>query len=501
MTLLSCLRRPVQLHPDSPALLEDDRVITYRQFDAGVRRGAARLLAMGLQRGDRVAILMDNSARYLELVFAAATAGLIAVPINTRWIAEDILYALGDCGATMLFVDRRFLAMANVLREQGARVTVGFAGDGECPADLADYRAEESADAAVFPQPEPDDTVLLLYTSGTTGGPKGAMWTHRNAYANAVSSAADGLVDCDPVLHVLPLFHAGSYLVVLPTMLQGRVQTFLRAFSPEAVLETIQRYRIAYPVMVPSMWNMLLSHPGFDQCDLSSVRVAGWGASPMPLPLQEMLIGKFPGRRYFEVYGLTEGGIVIIGDRTAPAVWAGQPACGADVRIFDDDDREVPTGTPGEVVVRSESVMKGYWNRPEINREVLRGGWLHTGDIGSFDEQHRLSVFDRKKDMIKTGGENVFSPEVESRIMEHPAVLEAAVIAVPHEKWIETIRAVVSLRPGARLTEAELIAWCRERMTHFKCPTSVEFLEVLPKTASGKVLKHALRKKAAAAGG
>jgi acyl-CoA synthetase (AMP-forming)/AMP-acid ligase II len=500
MNLLNCLRRPTLLRPDSPAILETDRIVTYAQFHAGVQRGAARLLAFGLQRGERVAVLMDNSTLYCELVFAAATAGVVTVPLNTRWNTEDVAFALSDSGSSLLIVDQRFVAIATALRQQNPALRLGFAGHGACPESFADYRAGETpSDRATFPQPEPDEVVMLLYTSGTTGGPKGAMWTHRNAWAHAVNMAADGLVDADPVLHVLPLFHAGSYLILLPAMLQGMAQTFLPGFDPRAVLECIARHRVAYPTMVPSMWNMVLNHPAFDSADLSSVRTAGWGASPMPLPLQEQLMTKLPGRRYFEVYGLTEGGIVVAGTKTEPAAWAGPPACGADVRIFDDEDRELAAGEPGEVVVRGDGVMKGYWNRPEINREVLRGGWLHTGDIGSFDEHNRLSVFDRKKDMIKTGGENVFSPEVESRIMEHPAILEAVIIGVPHDKWIETIRAVVSLRPGMQLSEAELIAWCRERMTHFKCPTTVEFLEVLPKTASGKVLKHVLRRKAAAA--
>jgi long-chain acyl-CoA synthetase len=501
MNLLSCLRRPVLLQPDSPAVLDGDRVVTYRQFDAEVRQEAALLLSRGWQPGDRVAVLMDNSPLYCELVFSAAMAGLVIVPLNTRWNAEDVSFALADCGASLLLVDQRFVAMAAGLRNAHPGLTIGFAGSGPCPAGLEDYRASEPSASLDFPDPDPGAVFMLLYTSGTTGGVKGAMWTHRNAWAHAVAMAAEKLVDAQPVLHVLPLFHAGSYLVLLPTMLQGLAQTFLPGFDPEVVMQCIQRHRVAYPVMVPSMWNMLLKHPDWDRYDFSSVRTAGWGASPMPLPLQELLMSKLPGRRYFEVYGLTEAGILIVGNKTEPAAWAGTPACGADVRVFDDDDREVPSGVAGEVVVRGDTVMKGYWNRPEINREVMRGGWFHTGDIGSFDEQNHLSVFDRKKDMIKTGGENVFSPEVESKIMEHPAVLEAAVIGVPHDKWIETIRAIISLRPGARLSDAELIAWCRERMTHFKCPTSVEFLEVLPKTASGKILKHVLRRRAKGASG
>jgi long-chain acyl-CoA synthetase len=254
------------------------------------------------------------------------------------------------------------------------------------------------------------------------------------------------------------------------------------------------------------MLNMVLNHSNFDQYDLSSLKRVTYGASPMPLPLLKQAMEKLTCE-FVQGYGMTEVSPLLTflshddhrfenTDRPfAPVKSAGKPITGVEVRVVDDRDNDVPTGQVGEVVARGPNIMKGYWNRPEVNAEVLRGGWMHTGDLGAFDEEGFLYILDRKKDMIKTGSENVYSPEVESTVCAHPAVLEASVIGVPHETWGETIRAVVVTRPGAALTESELIAWCRERLTHFKCPTSAVFTDVLPKGGTGKVQKNILRER------
>jgi len=271
-----------------------------------------------------------------------------------------------------------------------------------------------------------------------------------------------------------------------------------------AAMRAIERYRISTLVLVPAMINMVLNHPDRPSYDLSSLRRIVYGASPMPLPLLRQAMDTF-GCEFVQGYGMTEVSPLLTrlqnedhrfenADRPfAPVKSAGRPVMGVEVRVVDHNDRDVAVGQPGEVIARGPNVMKGYWNRPAINAEVLRGGWMHTGDLGSFDEEGFLYILDRKKDMIKTGSENVYSPEVESMLCAHPAVLEAAVIGVPHETWGETIRGVVVLRQGAAVEEAELIAWCRDRLTHFKCPTSVVFTESLPKGGTGKVQKNVLR--------
>jgi len=272
------------------------------------------------------------------------------------------------------------------------------------------------------------------------------------------------------------------------------------SFDPELCMCLIERYKVTNTVLVPTMLNMVIHHPAFGKYDLSSLTNFLYGASPMPLPLLKEAMGKQSHAQFRQGYGMTETAPLLTAlhyeDHFGDAVTsAGRPVFGTEVRVVDELDRDVPVGQSGEIISRGANTMKGYWKRPEITAEVLRGGWMHTGDIGRFDENGFLYILDRKKDMIKPGGENVYTPEVESMIAAHPAVLEVAVIGVPDEKWGEAIRAVVATRPGASLNESELIAWCRERMTHFKCPASVIFVESLPKGGTGKVQKGVLREK------
>jgi long-chain acyl-CoA synthetase len=280
----------------------------------------------------------------------------------------------------------------------------------------------------------------------------------------------------------------------------GGTHVYLPSFDPELCMRLIERHRVTDTVLVPTMLNMVIHDPSFGKYDLSSLKNFLYGASPMPLPLLQDAMKKLPGAKFRQGYGMTETSPVLTvleyDDHFGEAVTsAGKPILGAEVRVVDELDRDVPVGQSGEIVSRGANTMKGYWKRPEISAEVMRGGWMHTGDIGKFDENGFLYILDRKKDMIKPGGENVYTPEVESMIAAHPAVLEVAVIGVPDEKWGEAIRAVVATRNGATLTESELIEWCRARMTHFKCPASVVFVDSLPKGGTGKVQKGVLREK------
>jgi long-chain acyl-CoA synthetase len=280
-----------------------------------------------------------------------------------------------------------------------------------------------------------------------------------------------------------------------------------RGFDPENLMRTIECYRITHLVLVPTMIGMLLNHSSFGSYDLSSVQRLAYGASPMPLPLLREAMQKLPHVEFSQGYGMTEGSALFTvlqwedhrlenTDRAfAPVKSAGKPVMGVEIRVVDANDNDVPVETAGEIIARGPNIMKGYWNRPEITAEVLRGGWMHTGDMGAYDEEGFLYILDRKKDMIKTGSENVYSPEVESAMCGHPAVLEAAAIGVPDSQWGESVRAVVALRPGASLTAEELMEWCRGRLTHFKCPTSVVFTDTLPKGGTGKVQKNALRER------
>ena len=506
MNVLYCLRRAKQFHGDRLAIDHEGQQFTYRQLNDSVVDSARKLRAAGVQAGDRVAVLMLNSPAYFNLYFSVPLAGALIVPLNTRWHMNEVIQTLADSGSEWVFVDERFAQCAQQIRDALPHMkNIFYYAAGSCPEGLTDFRSLDKSEIT-FQEPHEDDLVGLFYTSGTTGGPKGAMLSHRNLYSNAVHTLLPPALlppHCK-FLHAAPMFHLADVGAILGLTLIGASHSFVPTFDAEAVLQAIQRYRISNVVLVPAMINAVVNHPSFSAYDLSSLERVAYGASPMPLPLLRLAKEKLRCE-FSQGYGMTEVSPLITtlapenhrfedSDRQfTPVKSAGQPVLGVEVRVVDDQDRDVPVGQSGEIITRGPNVMKGYWKRPEISAEVLRGGWMHTGDMGAFDEQGFLYILDRNKDMIKSGGENVYSPEVESILCGHPAILEAAVIGVPDQKWGETIRAVVALRPGTDLTETELIAWTRQRMTAFKCPTSVVFTDSLPKGGTGKVQKSVLR--------
>lgn len=506
MNLLYPLRRARDLHGGDPAVLDGAAKVTWNEFYQSVER-SAWYLSSRFGSGERVALLLSNSPVFLELLYSAAMSGVVVVPLNIRWGIEDFVFSLVDSGSQALIVDHRFAGLGRQIRDRVGGLELVWAGRGECPPDMTDYHAAvASAEPAEMAEPAPEQLAGIFYTSGTTGGPKGAMLTHRNLYANAMLSLASGIRLGPIYLHAAPMFHLADGAATHVTTLRGAAHAFVEVFDPVAVLAAIERHRVAAVILVPTMINLIVNHPDLGNYDLSSLDYVLYGASPMPLPLLERAM-KVLGCKFQQAYGMTETSPVLtvlqpedhrlegLDEHFAPVRSAGRPILGMEVRVVDFDDRPVPVGQAGEIIARGDNVMKGYWKRPEINREVLRGGWMHTGDMGAFDERGFLYILDRKKDMIKTGAENVYSPEVESMLVSHPRVLEAAVIGVADERWGETIRAVVVLRAGADCTVEEIIEYCRARMTHFKCPTSVVFVEALPKGGTGKVQKPVLRAK------
>jgi long-chain acyl-CoA synthetase len=480
MNVLFALRRAKQFYGSNLA----SEGLTWSEFYDVAYRKAAFLRGLGIEKGDRVAVWMLNSHEFLGLYFATAIAGIAIVPLNTRWHVNDVDFTLVDSGAKALFVDAHFASKVGELKH-APRVLL---------------TCEESDAAASFDEPDENDLVGLFYTSGTTGGPKGVMLTHRNLWSNALHSILATGIRQGVWLHAAPMFHAADFWAVYVTAALGGENVYLPSFHPETFLESVEKYRVTETVIVPTMISMILHHPSFEKYDLSSLRCLKYGASPMPAPLIELAMRKLPHVEVHQAYGMTETSPMLTildhkGHQGATVASAGRPILGVEVRVVDVYDQDVPVGECGEVIARGANIMKGYWNRPEISAEALRGGWMHTGDLGRFDDEGFLYILDRKKDMIKPGAENVYSPEVESMILRHPAVLEAAVIGVPHEKWGEAIRAVVVCRANHLIEEMELIAWCRERMTHFKCPTSVVVAEALPKGGTGKIQKNVLRER------
>jgi long-chain acyl-CoA synthetase len=492
MNVLYCLRRARDLFGQNVASHSSAGPVTWQQFGRQVDRAAAFLRDLGLRKGDRAAVWMLNSHEYLELYYATALAGIVIVPLNTRWHESDVAFTLQDSEAEAVIVDHRFAPMlANIPRPR----QVIYAGSGACPDGMIAYGHSDALHK--FDEPDPEDLVGLFYTSGTTGGPKGVMLTHTNLWINMLHGII-AYAERSTWLHSAPMFHLADLGAVYAVTATGGTHAYLPSFDPEQCMQAIERYKISETVLVPTMLNMVIHHPSFGKYDLSSLKSFLYGASPMPLPLLKEAMSRLAHTRFRQGYGMTETSplltVLQYEDHFGDAVTsAGKPILGAEVRVVDELDRDVPVGQSGEIISRGANTMKGYWKRPDITAEVLRGGWMHTGDIGRFDENGFLYILDRKKDMIKPGGENVYTPEVESMIAAHPAVLEVAVIGVPDEKWGEAIRAVVATRNGSIITEAELIEWCRDRMTHFKCPASVVFVDTLPKGGTGKVQKSALR--------
>jgi long-chain acyl-CoA synthetase len=508
MNVNYCLRRARRFHGAKTAIHHEDEILTWEDFGRRVEASARRMAALGVRKGDRVAVLMTNSPAYLDLYFSIPLLGALIVPMNFRWHVNEMAFTLEDSESAYLFVDQVLAPLAPKLLVMvpGLKDVLYYA-PGDCPAGLTDFRTAPEGEPLVIDEPREDDLVGLFYTSGTTGGPKGAMLSHRNLYSNAIHALLPpAFLDAGArFLHAAPMFHLADAGAILALTLVGVQHSFLGLFDPEALMKAIERYRITDTILVPTMINMLIHHPAFGRYDLSTLSRVSYGASPMPLPLLESAMDKLKCQ-FAQGYGMTEVSPLLttllpedhrledLDQPFARVKSAGKPILGVEVRVVDYKDQNVPVGQPGEIVARGPNVMQGYWKRPDISAEALRGGWMHTGDLGAFDQDGYLHILDRKKDMIKPGGENVYSPEVESVVCAHPAVLEAAVIGIADEKWGEAIRAVVALRPGASLGEEELIEWCRGQLTHFKCPTSVVFAEGLPKGGTGKIQKNALRK-------
>ena len=510
MTVNYCLRRAKQFYGSNIAIEHAEQRLTYEDFYGMVECSARKLRTLDVQPGDRIAILMLNSPAYLDFYFSPAVAGALIVPLNTRWHINEVNFTLSDSGSKVLFVDEKFAPLVPQIRAAVPGVErFVYVGEGACTDGLTDWRTVTPA-SVDFTEPNENEVAGLFYTSGTTGGPKGAMLTHRNLYSNAIHGLLAGhLFGAGKWLHAAPMFHIADAGAIYALTLCGATHCFIPTFDPAAVLHVIECHRITLLLLVPTMINMVVNHPDCPKRDLTSLRRVIYGASPMPLSLLRQAMDAL-GCEFVQAYGMTEVSPLLTclpaadhrfdnaDAQFTPIKSAGRPVPGVEIRVVDHNDRDLPPRQPGEIIARGPNVMKGYWKRPEISAEVLRGGWMHTGDLGAFDDEGFVYILDRKKDMIKTGSENVYSPEVESVLCAHSSVLEAAVIGVPDPTWGETIRAVVVQRPDALCDERELIAWCRDRLTHFKCPTSVVFTDVLPKGGTGKIQKNVLRERFAA---
>ncbi|ANI38859.1 acyl-CoA synthetase [Mycolicibacterium vaccae] len=498
-------RRPARKHPDKLAVIDGDVELTFGEFEHHVDRAAAALSDNGFRPGDRLALLAHNCWQYAVLAFATARAGVVLVPVNFMLTAEEIAFILDHSRVSGFIAEADLVPTATEAMRLGGQVrtTAALVLTGQSlPAGWTDFAQwTQTTSSAPAPHIDDDQLVRLMYTSGTESHPKGAMHSSRSLMGNYISSIIAGSMEgTDVEIHSLPLYHCAQLDNFLITdVYLGATSIILPRPDPEAVLRGIEKHGVTNYFAPPTVWISLLRSPVFDQVDLSSLRKGYYGASAMPVEILAEMRERLPNLRLWNFYGQTEMGPLASAlgpdEQDAHAGSAGRPVVNVQTAILDDDNTAVDAGVVGEIAHRSPHLMLGYLDDDAKTAEAFRGGWFHSGDLGYYDEHGLLHVVDRKKDMIKTGGENVASREVEEVIYRHPAVEEVAVFGIPHPVWVEAVVAAVVLRDGVEVTEDALMTHCRAHLAGFKTPKQVFFVDALPKNPSGKLLKRVLRER------
>jgi len=501
--------RAIRANSEQVAILEDNTAITYKTLGEQANLFAETLTAFGFSKGDRVALLMPNCIEAVVVDGGLMKTGVIKVPLNARTSPAEINAMIVDSGATMLVSHKLLTPYAQQCIEGlDTLKAVLVVGDGDIPNDWTHFNKFLSGKRQVVnAEIELDDIYSLNYTSGTSGVLKAAMLTHRNwlsltrAYLYS-SGLAPKVMRRNA--YIAPITHAAGG-AILANLITGGTNLLLKQFDPAGLLQTIQDHKITDILLVPTMINMMLAVPDIEKYDLSSLDTIVYGTAPMSPDRIQKAISIF-GPVLSQGYGQTECASISMLSKTDhlavndPALThrllsAGRPSFECEVKILDDDGQEVPTGEIGEIVVRSDNVMKGYWNAPELTKDTLKNGWLFTRDLGRLDEDGFLFLVDRKSDMIISGGFNIYPAEVEKTLDSHPAVLETAVVSFPDPKWGESVKAVVVLNPGMSASEQDIISHCKNILAHFKAPKSVDFVDALPKSPVGKTLRRVIKDK------
>lgn len=502
-------RRAAQRTPSKPALVDGDHSLTFAELDAVIDRTGVALAGLGLQQGDRCAVLSRNCWEFAVLSFATARLGIVLVPINFMLGAQEIAFVLGHSGARVVVGQDAFAevldAACDLLDDAPQRVV--WRSEAAAPGwtRFENLLAGADGEPPVVAVAD-DDPIRLMYTSGTESRPKGVLISSRSLLWQYVSCVVDGGMSAEDVeLHALPFYHCAQLDCFLgPDVFLGATSVITQAPDPATVLELVERHRVTKFFAPPTVWIGLLRHPDFDRRDLSSLRKGYYGASPMPVEILAELSRRLPDVQLWNFYGQTEMAplATILGpaEQSVYPGSAGRPSLNVETRVVGPDDEPLPAGEVGEIVHRSPHATSGYYADDAKTAEAFRGGWFHSGDLGRFDENGVLYVVDRVKDMIKTGGENVASREVEEAIYQLEGVQEVAVLALPDPRWVEAVTAVVVPKPGVDLTEEAVIAHARGVLAGFKVPKRVVVASALPKNPSGKILKRQLREELTAAG-
>lgn len=488
-------------------VIQGERKLTYAEAYKAVNQLANAFIEAGLQVGDRIAMLSKNSIEYLILYYAAAKAGVVPVPLNFRLSPPEWVYIINDSGAKLIITSAAYVDSIAAIKSELTTVTQYVSIDAEEKEGWVNYRNWVVRQPATPPKIAIDDTgdVYQMYTSGTTGHPKGAVLSNHAVTSNLMQIAA--FLECgrgERFLIVAPLYHAAAVVGSLVCTYKGGTIYLQEDFNPVEVVRAISEEKIIHATLVPAMIQACLVYvPNIAQKKFDSLRYVAYGASPIAENTLKTAIEVFKCD-FVQVYGMTETTVAItsllaephkraLSDKPGLLLSAGRALPGTEIRIVDEDDNDVATGVTGEIIARGPQLMKGYWNKAEASAEALRGGWMHTGDAGYLDEDGFLYVQDRVKDMIISGGENIYPRAIEDVLYQHPSVADAAVIGVPSEKWGETVKAIVVLRKDKTATAEEIMEFCQSRLGKFECPTSVDFIAMLPRNPSGKVLKRELR--------
>ena len=490
------MTRRALLTPEREGLVCGEIRRSYRELNERANRFANAMLRLGVGHGDRVAMLALNEPQYYDMLFGLGKIGAILVPVNYRLAGPEVEFILSDCGARVFVFGEDYASTVDSIRRQiSAEKFVAISDEVPEWATCYETMISGASDEEPVIVGGDDDTLTILYTSGTTGRPKGAELSHSYYFWSSVNLMATlGVQIGDSPLVALPLFHIGGLAGPPWFVYQGAKTVLLRSLDPKRFLELLGEEKISGFGSVPALLDFLKLVPDFEKYDWSSVNVILVYAAPVPVSLIEEYAAS--GIEVRQLYGLTEnntGSVLGAEDASARAGSCGKPFFHTAVRVVDDEDRDVEPGEKGEVLLRGPNTMKGYWNRPEDTAEALQDGWLHTGDIAKMDEDGYLYIMDRKKDMIISGGENIYPAEIEDALLRHPKVADVAVIGFPDEKWGEAVKAIMVVKKGEELKEGELIEWCQGEIGRFKIPKKVVFTDTIPRTPTGKILKRVLR--------
>jgi len=516
MILTETLTKALKLFPQKQAIVCGERRWTYQEFCNRINQLSHCLKGFGIKKGDKVAILHPNCHAFLEAYYAIPQIGAISVPLNYRLSPREIAFILKDSESRILIADSMFKNQVDPIRGEirGIERILWTGGLQELnnPIDLNYEKVLEQAEFSALPDPpiNGEDIAQIYYTSGTTGRPKGVMLSHKNVATHALGTIAEiHLKDCDVWIHVAPLFHLADAWATWAVTWVGGTHVLVREFDAKVVLESIQREKVTLTNLIPTMLNLMVNHPDVGKFDYSSLRVLLSGGAPIAPEVVRKIVETFKCD-YIQTYGMTETSPYLTlsilkehlkklsnEDQLRFKSKTGREFIGVDLRVVNEQGKEIKKDEKevGEIIVKGDIVTKGYWKLPEETKKSIKEGWLYTGDMAVIDEEGYVTIVDRKKDMILTGGENVYSTEVENVLYMHPAILECAVVGVPDQKWGEAVKGIVVLKPGQKTTGQEIIQFCKERMTHYKAPKSIDFIEALPRTGSGKIHKKGLRDK------